>query len=126
MIRIWMGLMLMFSVDAYAADSQTQNHGQEKLLAKTLYEACVNGDLDTARRLIDEVGIDTVIPGPGGVPALNVAALNGHVEIVGFLLGKGANPNRKRAILNAQTPLQDAKEKGYTQIIELLEKAGAH
>jgi ankyrin repeat protein len=46
--------------------------------------------LDEAKRLVDE-GVDVdLMNGDGYTPLMNAAG-NGHVDIIQFLLGKGAN-----------------------------------
>ena len=52
-----------------------------------------------------------------------IAAQNGHTEIVKYLLKKGANVNLRDN--DGETALGAAKGKGYTDIVQLLEKAGA-
>ena len=53
-----------------------------------------------------------------GMSALHLAAWNGHVQIVKYLLSKGASPQAKSK--HGSTPVHAASEKGYTEIVRLL------
>jgi ankyrin repeat protein len=60
-------------------------------------------------------------------PLLNIAAGNGQLDIVSFLLKKGANPNQQG--WRGDTPLIcviGGSETGRVQIVEVLLKAGAN
>ena len=52
-----------------------------------------------------------------------MAARWGHVEMVDYLLEKGAAPNKAGA--SWATPLEWAKKKGHAKIEEILRKSGA-
>ena len=54
---------------------------------------------------------------------LIIAAKNGNAEIVRLLLEKGADVNVKTD--SGKTALIHAKNEGHTDIVEMLEKAGA-
>ncbi|PGH33792.1 hypothetical protein GX50_03361 [[Emmonsia] crescens] len=53
------------------------------------------------------------------IPALRVAATQGHTEIVRHLLARGADPNRDKLFFFGN-PLQAASFKGHTEIVALL------
>lgn len=53
--------------------------------------------------------------------ALHVASDRGHLAIVEYLLGQGADPTVENFL--EQTPLDLARKKGRKEIVELLEKA---
>ena len=57
-----------------------------------------------------------------GQTALMVAAYYGHVDTVRLLLSRGADIN---AQFDGDTALSWAKQKGHTEIVDLLAKAGA-
>jgi ankyrin repeat protein len=55
-----------------------------------------------------------------------MASINGHTDVVRLLLENGADVNVRPIINNiGWTALKVAKAKGYTEIVQLLESAGA-
>jgi pectate lyase len=60
---------------------------------------------------------------PQGDTPLHSAVRAGHKDIVGSLITKGADVNAEDKW--GRTPLQVAKDKGHTEIVELLRKHGA-
>jgi ankyrin repeat protein len=58
-----------------------------------------------------------------GITVLWIAAWQGEVEVVKLLLEKGADVNAKRS--GGETALEIAKAMEHTEIVQLLEKAGA-
>jgi len=56
-----------------------------------------------------------------GDSALHLAAFSGHVACVEVLLDLGANPKMKNKF--GETPLDNAKAKGHTDVIKILEKS---
>jgi uncharacterized protein len=58
-----------------------------------------------------------------GWTALHYAAVNGDVELVKYLIRKGANVNHKSA--EGSSALYLAKQNGYKDVVNILEKAGA-
>jgi hypothetical protein len=72
------------------------------------YLACRVGDLDTVRRLLDTLSLDTLNHiEPNGSTALHAASYHGHIDIVRLLLEKGA----QRRLLNKfnLTPVDEAQ-----------------
>ena len=57
-----------------------------------------------------------------GHSPLQLAAMNGHTDIVDLLLSKGAPIEH---VVGGETPLQYATQKGFTGVVELLLKQGA-
>lgn len=92
-----------------------------------LYAACVQGEADTARRLL-EAGAppDAESAGLGaeGTP-LCAAACWGYVETVRVLLAHGADPNLREDHGTGMTPLQWAAAGPHPETIDVLREAGA-
>lgn len=68
--------------------------------------------------------------GKHGWTALHCAAYKGHKEVVELLLANGANVNARASRLSSwpgwrETPLQVAERQGFTNVAQLLRKAGA-
>lgn len=55
---------------------------------------------------------------------LQIAALHGYADVVKILLDRGAQVNDRGGA--DWSALQAAKENGYTSIVEMLTRAGAH
>ncbi|MER6562886.1 ankyrin repeat domain-containing protein [Streptomyces sp. NPDC001027] len=93
-----------------------------------LYAACVQGQADAARRLL-EAGAppDAESAGLGaeGTP-LCAAACWGHVDTVRVLLAHGADPDLREDHGTGLTPLQWATAGPHPETIAVLREAGAH
>jgi ankyrin repeat protein len=88
-----------------------------------LLEACVMGDLEAARRLLDG-GADSNMKNGRGVTALAFAASRGHLEVVRLLLARGADVNA--ATDKGFTSLMTAAQSDQPEIARELVAAGAH
>lgn len=84
-----------------------------------LTAAAYMGDIDRVKELIKR-GAD--VNERNGAP-LEYASERGHVEVVRFLLGKGANPDGK--VVQYRTPLIEASSEGHYKIVKMLISAGA-
>ena len=58
-----------------------------------------------------------------GWSAIHYAAMNGEIELVQYLIRKGANVNKATA--EGSTPIFLAKMEGYEEIVKILRRAGA-
>jgi ankyrin repeat protein len=85
-----------------------------------LHLACQNNNIEIVHELIK---YGALVNGKQfrNVPScLWVACYRGHTELVKILLSYGADKNFKD--IKKKTPLDIAKDKGYTEIIEILSK----
>lgn len=102
---------------------------------KTLFIlAVINGCTRIAEALIEKVvadaltekGVDVHTADKDGITPLHLAAKNGQIEMVKFLIKRGANVNAQSAV-NKLTPLHCAAvRKNNKEIIEILIKKGAN
>jgi len=89
---------------------------------------CSNGHLDLAELLINKAGVDVnARDDMTDETALMGASQGGHVNIVSYLLEKGADVNAKQHCRHWQgvTALMKASAVGNTQIVKILLKNGA-
>ncbi|KAH8815827.1 ankyrin repeat protein [Xylogone sp. PMI_703] len=94
-------------------------HGQT-LLAR----ACSTGKLESARQRLAERPDDLNWPDFAGNTPLQVASLEGHVEIVKLLIEAGAQLDTYNDAKD--TPLLDAVDNGHLEVIKLLLDAGVN
>lgn len=88
-----------------------------------LLRAAELGDVQVVRRLL-ELGLPVNLRNEKGWNALTVAAYHQHVELVEFLLSRGADPNS--ANVKGTTALMYAKTNARDfRILEILLAAGA-
>ena len=88
-----------------------------------LHDMAQKGDVQKAELLIKHgADIDPVEEEYQSTP-LGIAARWGHVEMVNYLISKGANVHKSGALWS--TPLAWAKKKGHEEIEKILKKAGA-
>jgi ankyrin repeat protein len=102
--------VIIFSLSAFAS-------------AEPLNGAAKDGDLDEAKRLIEEGANIEAKDVSGSTPLYN-ALDQGNKEIVKFLILKGANVNA--VMINGKTPLAQAEMSGVKDTVELLIKHGGH
>lgn len=88
-----------------------------------LHEACLQGNLEALKALLSMgAPLETKEPLNGGT-SLHVACFNGHLELVKLLVAKGANVNARDR--EGWTPLSQARDQGFPQIVDWLKKHGA-
>ena len=86
-----------------------------------LYIACYNGHVDAARLLLDN-GADVHKVSNDNRTPLHGASYNGHIDVVRLLLANGANADLDVKDKHGDTPVADAKSKGHSSIVALLEE----
>ena len=86
-----------------------------------LYDAACKGDIDAARRLLDE-GAGPVFP---PLCPLGAAAGTGHYAISELLLERGANPEGSNVEEEGMSTLMHAASRGKPEMAELLVRHGA-
>lgn len=91
------------------------------LCPRPLIAASIDGNSDAVQLLLDR-GANVNGKMKRGQSALIAAAYEGHTDVVRLLLSKGADVN---AEWEGCTSLGVARQKGYTEIADLLFKAGA-
>lgn len=87
-------------------------------ISDAFYIACRNGALEVAR-LLREHGAEVDALGYFDAPAIHWAAINGHDEVVGWLVEEGADPGRRDPEFDA-TPAGWAREGGHGELARRL------
>jgi cyclase len=101
-------ILLLFIVQGIAAD---------------IHEAALKGDLERVKALLNKDPRLVNAPGGNGKAPLHWAAQGGHVEIVEFLIERGAVVNSKNVA--DETPLHYAAALGHCEVVKLLIEKGA-
>ncbi|KAI4471123.1 tonsoku-like protein [Holotrichia oblita] len=90
-----------------------------------LHTACINGNYDVVKQLIERGHLINVRDNCGWLP-LHEACNHGHLDIVKLLVEKGAAVNDRGGIkCDGVTPLHDAAVNGHLEIVEYLMDNGA-
>lgn len=89
-----------------------------------LSRACSNDDLETARQCFKDRPEDLNQPDNYGNTPLHIAALEGFVDIVQFLLQSGAEVDTRN--IYQETPLMNAVEFAHIKVAKLLLEYGAN
>ena len=83
-----------------------------------LAQACTDDKLDRVKQMYEERPQDLNLADNAGNTPLQIAALQGYVEIVEFLLEKNCDVNTRN--IEKDTPLIDAVENGHAEVVKLL------
>lgn len=101
-----------------------QTNLKVKFTSSTLFlTACANDDLSECERLLDEDLVHIDVATPDGLTGLHEAAICGNVQMVEFLLERGANIDC--CDNEGWTPLHAAASLGQVKIVETLLKHNA-
>ncbi|KAF2158898.1 hypothetical protein M409DRAFT_61245 [Zasmidium cellare ATCC 36951] len=87
-----------------------------------LAEACENGDLDLVKDWCEKDPDQLELAEFAGNKPLQIAALNGNVEVVDYLIDQGCQIDC--ANVDKDTPLIDAAENGHLEVVNSLLNAG--
>ncbi|KAL9610685.1 MAG: hypothetical protein Q9167_004633 [Letrouitia subvulpina] len=87
-----------------------------------LARACAQ-DIDEARKWLKERPQDIDVPDNAGNTPLQIASLEGSMDIVKLLLDAGCDITCKN--IDMETPLIDAVENGHLEVVQLLLEAGS-
>ncbi|MEW6348680.1 MAG: ankyrin repeat domain-containing protein [Thermodesulfobacteriota bacterium] len=86
-----------------------------------LLQASAKGDLEQARRLLDKGSSPDCMCGP--LSPLILAAHHGHAKVVGLLLARGAEIDKRG--VNGPSALVQASARGQVELVKLLLDQGA-
>ena len=89
-----------------------------------LADACEDGDITKARRLLQEKPEDLDVADAAGNTPLQCASLNGHEDVVKMLIEAGCNVHCVND--RKDSPLLDAVENGHLEVVKLLLAAGVN
>jgi ankyrin repeat protein len=89
-----------------------------------LADACEDGDIAKARRLLQEKPEDIDVADAAGNTPLQCASLNGHEDVVKTLIEAGCNVHCVND--RKDSPLLDAVENGHLEVVKLLLAAGVN
>ncbi|XP_069594215.1 CARD- and ANK-domain containing inflammasome adapter protein-like [Ranitomeya imitator] len=87
-----------------------------------VFDAVMKGDLSLLESILKNSDVNVV--NSSGETLLHVAASNGHVPVIEFLLSKGAKVDAKDK--KRRTPLHRAAENGHVEAARVLLRAGAN
>jgi ankyrin repeat protein len=89
-----------------------------------LADACEDGDITKARRLLQEKPEDIDVADAAGNTPLQCASLNGHEDVVKMLIEAGCNVHCVN--VRKDSPLLDAVENGHLEVVKQLLAAGVN
>jgi len=107
-----------------------ESEGNTMIETTPLYMACEKGRLDVVTFLHEKYGVDLHSPCTGGMRYPILAALeSGNIELIEYLLNKGANVRvfhkNKYASDDYSSPIQAAAYYGYFDIFKIILEKGA-
>jgi hypothetical protein len=87
-----------------------------------LLECAIKGESESVKHLLSK-GVNFDVEDKQGFTPLLHAVKHGHLEIVGMLIEKGANPFEKHGAKKDTSALKMAKDSGQMAILQLLQKS---
>ncbi|XP_034549277.1 ankyrin repeat domain-containing protein 50 [Notolabrus celidotus] len=108
------GLLLRHGANPNAQDAEGR---------PPLHSVAWTGHAEVGRRLLEATGVNIDLACHQRATALSIAAQEGHANIVGMLLERGANPDHMDKY--ARSPIKVAGKHGHFNIVRLLESYGA-
>ncbi|GAB2219370.1 hypothetical protein Drorol1_Dr00007005 [Drosera rotundifolia] len=106
-----------------STNGESPNHISSEVTAADVCAASAYGDLDRLRKLVEEDGGCVRKPDPNGYHAIQWAALNGHADVVHYIIEHGGDVNA--ADRSTQTALHWAAVKGCISVADVLVQNGA-
>ncbi|MFI6672623.1 ankyrin repeat domain-containing protein [Streptomyces sp. NPDC050481] len=94
-------------------------HDHDMDQAEQLTRAAKDGDAAGVARVLSE-GAEVDTPNAARRTALDLAAREGHTEIVRLLLAAGADPQQQTGEYDETTPLCQAAMHGHTEAVRVL------
>jgi glyoxylase-like metal-dependent hydrolase (beta-lactamase superfamily II) len=97
--------------------------GTGAVVAQEILEAARAGDLARVRAVVEADSSQVSVRSASAKTPLTFAAQEGHLEIVAYLVGVGADPNARN--VRNETPLIYAASTGHAEVVEYLLAHGA-
>lgn len=101
---------------------QSETPKPKVVSSEEVFDAVSKGDLSLLESLLKNCDVNAV--NSSGETLLHVAASNGHVPVIEYLISKGAKVDAKDG--KRRTPLHRAAEKGHEEAVKVLLRAGAN
>ena len=118
-LRFAVGLLVVFQGTLVAMEQPNNNNLEDT----ALFDAARKGDLDAIKRLVEQKKVDIKAKYNQGATALHVAAQEGRLEVVKYLVVQGASIEAKSD--KGFTALHMALMKGQLEVIKYLVDQGA-
>lgn len=117
-------LQKVASIDHNAMSPAKLSHRKNRdRNGRTLLARACAQDIDEARKWLKERPQDIDVPDNAGNTPLQIASLEGSMDIVKLLLDAGCDITCKN--IDMETPLIDAVENGHLEVVQLLLEAGS-
>ena len=94
--------------------------------ALELHDAAAVGKLDVVQRFIEHDPARAKSLSPDGFPVVALAAVFGHLDVVGYLADRGADLNTSATNGSGYNALTGAVASGHTEIVKWLLQNGAN
>jgi len=106
------------------SDSISNSEAERNQKIKQLMQAAIDGKVEEMRKILQQkIEVDVIdSTDPEKNTALHLAAENGQLNVVRFLLDKGADPMKTRQNKNARNAFHLAAGNGHTDIVALILK----